>query len=353
MGRPLVGVLVSPQSIANLRKQILRQEFLWMWQESKKAQLSLFFFAKEDVEEKEEAVWGVHFEKIWRYARFPFPQGVFAKVSMSGNLKERMESSQTICLNARPFNKWEVFLLLNQDPKLSHHLPKTLYYSSFDQVCTALMEHSTLYLKACVGRMGKQVLRLRQLAPYIFEASTHREEPKTVILRGERRLEEEIKRFFRGKPLIIQEGIEVLRKKASPLDFRVEVQHVRGGGIKVLAILIRQGYPHSPITIHHASTRLEDFMREGGKYFREKGKDLGSRIERLSKRIYRVVEKHLGQYGEIGMDFAVDRDFRIWFLECNSQSTKVSLRRACSSKVLYEGVKNQMGYMQFLAYKKE
>ena len=51
-------------------------------------------------------------------------------------------------------------------------------------------------------------------------------------------------------------------------------------------------------------------------------------MERLLYKTYRTVEGHYGSLGEIGIDIGLDKSGKLWIIECNPLSAKVSLMKA-------------------------
>ena len=103
-----------------------------------------------------------------------------------------------------------------------------------------------------------------------------------------------------------------------------------------------------PITTHADAFRFDDFFKNKLGYSQEKMVELQSKVHHFLLSIYEFIEKNYGQYVEIGRDFAIDVAGKFWFIEANSQSTKVSLQKAYDKAVLSRAYKNILEYARYL-----
>ncbi|GAB7388720.1 hypothetical protein BSNK01_25580 [Bacillaceae bacterium] len=64
--------------------------------------------------------------------------------------------------------------------------------------------------------------------------------------------------------------------------------------------------------------------------------------------IYEAIEQVYGNFGEIGIDFGLDRDGKLWFIEPNSKSAKVSLMKAYDAQTVRRAFLNPLNYAKYL-----
>jgi hypothetical protein len=74
-------------------------------------------------------------------------------------------------------------------------------------------------------------------------------------------------------------------------------------------------------------------------YSKEKMEAFRSAVHEFLFSVYEYIENNYSEYAEIGIDFAIDTNEKIWFIEANSQSTKVSLNKAYGKAVLFRTIK--------------
>lgn len=68
--------------------------------------------------------------------------------------------------------------------------------------------------------------------------------------------------------------------------------------------------------------------------------------------MYQSIEQEYGQIGELGIDFAIDKEGKLWFIEANSQSAKVSLMKAYDAVNVEKAFLNPLEYAKFLQLSK-
>ena len=170
-----------------------------------------------------------------------------------------------------------------------------------------LRRYGSVYLKACRGRQGLAVMRVKQLPGGIFEcryyvASTiSRRVPASA-------LEKVVKQFFKKRDFIIQQPIDLLEIEGRIIDMRAEVQRDGSGQLEVVAVSVRVGLKNSPITTHALSHRFEEFFADYFGYDAATLDLLKQRIDRFLFVFYQAIEKHFGPFGEIGIDIGLDKN---------------------------------------------
>ncbi|WP_420167145.1 YheC/YheD family protein [Caldalkalibacillus thermarum] len=65
-------------------------------------------------------------------------------------------------------------------------------------------------------------------------------------------------------------------------------------------------------------------------------------------KIYQAVEKVYGPSGEMGIDLGLDKNGKLWFIECNSRSRKVSLRNAYNIQAIRRSSLQLLEYAKFI-----
>jgi predicted ATP-grasp superfamily ATP-dependent carboligase len=88
---------------------------------------------------------------------------------------------------------------------------------------------------------------------------------------------------------------------------------------------VRVGKERAPITSTRSGSkvyRFEEFFYRILHYRGEQIDELKSRVDKFLLMTYKYIEELYGTFGEIGIDFAIDNDGKIWFIECNAKPGK-------------------------------
>lgn len=145
---------------------------------------------------------------------------------------------------------------------------------------------------------------------------------------------------------MIQEGIDLLEIDNRRVDLRAELQRKTTGEVQVTGVSARMSQENSPITTHANAIPLNDLFTKLKLTKKERVK-VRKRIKRFLLKTYKETEYKYGEFVEIGIDFALTKDMQIRFIECNSQSAKVSLLKAYGEKKLQEAMANIILFAQY------
>lgn len=352
--RPLIGVYSSGKALFKLLNLSPGEKASALVKAANELQQSVFFFSLLDVDTEKEEIRGTYWDAeagIWKQALFPYPL-VFYK--RSGNnayskkyslFMDQLTAKGTHFLNLPiSFNKCKVYEALAAKDAVKHYLPDTVLLRDKKTLTAMLNKHSEVYVKACLGSRGRRVARVKVLGGDRYHWSQHRDQSTSKIIRGIENLHQEIYRFVLGRECLIQEAIDLIRFNNRLIDFRAEVQRTGQGQIITYAIPIRLGAPRSPITTHSESYPFEQFLTNSLGFKGEQIADLRQGIANFLTDIYIALEETYGPLGEVGIDFGLDKNGKLWFIECNSQSAKVSLFNSYNQEVVGQHYKTLIEY---------
>lgn len=350
-----LGVLIKNMHIRTMLSQIPVTRFQRLQDANRGFDINLFFFSLIQVDLENQLIKGVFFDKkdhLWKEGSFSFPDVFY----YCGGIPKRMrlmylqfidtlkENGCQFINHTMGFDKWDIYKLIAQNAETRPFLPETKLYSDVNTLKDMLNVYGTVYLKGCKGQKGEQVIRVRKISAnwYEYRYSKNRLRVGKVHLRSLIKL---LSVFFKNKMFVIQQGISLREIGGRKIDMRAEMQRTANGELVVTGIAVRLGRVGSPVTIHSSSYRFIDYLAV-----------IGSEINNISERkvtdflyrIYSAVEAGYGRLGELGIDFALDTKGRLWFIECNSHPTKVSLMKAYDKMTVNQAFSNTLAYARFL-----
>jgi hypothetical protein len=338
---PIVGVYLGSGSIplSEIRKYF---RLIKLVEANKQAGTTLTFFTAKDLNFSKEKFKGAYFDekgKRWHKKTFPFPDVVYIRGGggETDSILKKMDSLGIKRVNPiHAFNKNELYQYLNEDQNLRPHLPTTVNIEKRNEIKKTILMFRKAYVKAHRGRKGLQVMRIEKLPKktgYLYSYS--------IIGKLVRRkannmqsLLKNISTFFGDKKVIVQRAIDLVKISNNRLvDFRAEVQRNKNSEIDIVGVCVRVGNPNSPITTHSSAYRYDVYLPKLFPHYSAKQLIvLKKNIKEFLHQVYLGVEKKYGKFGEIGIDFAVDKRGKIWLIECNAQSAKVSIVKAYGSQ---------------------
>jgi len=338
---PIVGVYLGGGSIP-LREIGKFYRLNKLVQANKQAGTTLAFFTAKDLNFSKEKFNGAYFDerrKRWDKKSFPLPDVVYIRGG-GGETEEILEKFDALGIKRinpiHAFNKGELYQHLKQDRSVRPHLPTTVNVEKWIEIKRSIRRFGKAYVKARRGRKGLQVMRVEELPKktgYLYSYS--------IIGKLVRRkasnmdsLLKNINTFFGDKKVIVQRAIDLVKVSGNRLvDFRAEVQRNKNSEIDIVGICVRVGSPNSPITTHSSAYRYDVYLPKLFPHYSDKQLyDLKNNIKEFLHLVYLGVEEKYGKFGEIGIDFAIDKRGKIWLIECNAQSAKVSIVKAYGSR---------------------
>ena len=354
-----IGILVGTGTLRSLQRgdSDPRLEALLRANEQVAEELGieLFFFTLDAVNFQRQRIKGTYkVQGKWRQKLFSYPHALYRRFSMTEGdrvvhaaLLRQLRAQGTVFLNYQiKMNKWEIHQCLLLSQSLIEYLPPTRLITSDQELWNFLAENPTTYLKACVGGRGKQVMRVEGSGKegFTFAKFDRRLIQGRLSWLG---LARTINDFFGGAPYIAQRGIQLLQVNGRHIDFRAEVQRGKLGEIRVAAIPVRIARDQSPITTHSMTMAVEEFALHNPELI-PNYKEFHAQAKEFLSSFYMAVEGCFGRCGELGIDFALDRQGKWWFIEANAQSAKVSFFKSYPEESIAQSFISLLEYAQFL-----
>ncbi|WP_332634768.1 YheC/YheD family protein [Halalkalibacter flavus] len=360
-----IGVYISIKAMDNL---YIKQETKYSIRELVKANNSLnttlFFFSRKDVNLEQLTINGVYFDNQshkWIRKEYSYPDVLYSRTREINNkvnmkLRESFIKEGVSFLNSRSaFDKWNVHKELSKDPKVSQHLPVTKLYNHPRDLRKMFAYNRSIYIKPRIGRLGNSIIQVRMVPRQGYEYKYFSKKSKRLVFRKVKtykKLTRVIRRILRGKSAIMQSAIHSIKYNNRMVDMRAEIQRTGNGELKVMDVFSRIGANNSPITNLPSGAeffRFGPFTRSYLNYSDEEADLLKRRIEVFLKNIHESIEKVYGPLGETAIDFALDSKQKLWFIECNSTSTKLAYSVANSpQEIISSSFINPLEYSIYL-----
>lgn len=218
-------------------------------------------------------------------------------------------------------SKMKKALPLMNDSMISDYVPKTdwLHASSLQNM---LSTYPIVYIKPDVGRRGNGIIRIRRLnssqSEISFRQTTVRCPSNAVYLEIMRRLRS-------NKKYIIQQGIDLATYHQRPFDVRVVLQKAMN---KWRATLMCARVASSKSSV---VTNIAKGAKDFNIYRTLRGIDqplnkfdvLRDLLD-ISHQIAQILDSHF-PLKIVGLDLAVDKQGKVWFIEANTKPDCVGL----------------------------
>lgn len=358
-----IGVFVPTKAIRRLLKQQSNFRISTLIQANEKLKLktNLFFFSIKDVDLDNELINGVYFNvtnEQFEKKVFSFPDILYNRRSTGTRSKKvqefrmALEKFGTKPINSvNDFNKWDVYKKLSRHTNVSSNIPFTKLLKTEADLFEMLERFNTIYVKAAKSREGKKVLKITKVKNG-FQYSYFKNKPITKRFRNYKSLNRSLKQFFQNdKKILLQEAIDFYKCNGRNVEMRAEVQRNGQGKIEIVAIPVRIATVNSPIMNTRSNPKIitfEQFFLNVLKYTSEDFTIIKSNVYTFLKDLYFAIESIYGPFGELGIDFALDKNLQLWLIECNAKSAKISISRSYDTDIFEKLFINPLQYAKFL-----
>lgn len=359
---PVIGIFTSRRYIQQLSLQLPSFRSTEIEKANHLANTILYYFCINDIDGKQLQIRGTYYDprnKKWRLNTFPFPNVLYDRRSgrvSTTNKRHRQIGEELKKLPIKKinsvhyFDKLDLHQTLHKDEEVRDYLPVTKPYKKLSDLANMMKQSQAVYIKSCIGSMGKRVMRIEKGSRkgYICSFYTDRLVQQRVnSLRSAHRI---IRFFFSEDKVLIQRAINLLQFHGGNIDMRATVQRNGKGELEINSITVRLGQINSPITSTRSGSkvlRFEDFLKRLTWLRRKKIQQLKARVETFLFTIYTRIEQSYGTFGEMGIDFGLDKKGRIWFIESNAKPAKDSLYQSFDRKTIQSSFLNPLKYAKY------
>jgi glutathione synthase/RimK-type ligase-like ATP-grasp enzyme len=275
------------------------------------------------------------FEDGWRKRQVPVPDVVNNRLTsrklenkpeVQHFLNEAKTRRGTQIFNEKFLDKSEVFDALKREASLARYLPESHTLRNFAVLKSMCDRHGTVFLKPVKGSLGKGIIRISRHAPGGFLATS------TTVNGTLKQSYATLPKLFStltGKMKAvryqIQQGLSLIEIGRRPVDFRALVQKNATGAWGVTSIVARiAGGQHFVSNLARGGTlaTVKEALLKSALPMPAK-QDASTRLKKAALDIAKGIEATIpAQFGELGVDLALDASGRVWLLEVNSKPSK-------------------------------
>lgn len=297
----------------------------------------------------------------WRKMTFPFPDVVYNRLTSrilenKKNVQQFMRAvklqHRTKIFNEKYLNKTEVFQALRRHPASRKYLPESHPLNGFTILNAMCRRYSVVFLKPILGSLGKGIIRVTRQPSGAFVCHTTGMKGSNVQTYSNiAKLYASLAGKMKVRRYQIQQGLQLIAIGDRPIDFRALVQKSRKNEWEVTSIVARiAGNHHFVSNLAHGGTLST--VWDALKRARVAAiKQTYAKLRQAAVEIAQGIEAKISNnFGELGVDLAVDKRGRVWLLEVNSKPSKNDNTQLNSdSKKIRPSVRQVTKYVRHLA----
>ncbi|MHA6483122.1 YheC/YheD family protein [Paenibacillus sp. strain BS8-2] len=211
-------------------------------------------------------------------------------------------------------SKWAKTEALLVDPALSPHIPPTRKYSS-DALYSMLNQHGMVVIKPIVGSGGGGVIKVVKES----QGYSHTYKARKLYAAHFDGLLKALAGRTGKRQYLIQKGIYLATVNGRPIDYRVKyVKTNKGWEYRALVGRIaKRGLFVTNLSQGGDLVTAAQGIRAslGGAYV----KDKKAKMRRLTVLATRLLEQTYPGLGQLGFDYGIDKQGKIWIFEVNTR----------------------------------
>ena len=362
---PLIGVFMNEKAVNRLSHGNPTVKMAEMAKAAVNANVLVYFFTVTDIIWPDNSVNAVFYKpesNSWERRNIPLPDVLYDRgggFSPESSVKARELRSR---LNNIPglkkinaqhyFDKWDLHCRLSKHKDMAVYLPETVVYENdLNVMAQILRKHPAVYLKMRTGSNGKGIIRVRKQPDLLYEYSYF----KDRIVQGYVNSLEELilvaRDLMNNRSFIIQQGIDVLTHQGNKVDVRVLVQRDEKGIWQITSMPTRIAVNDCAVTSTRSGSkvyRFEDAFNNILEFYPRKVEGIKSDIERLIYTATNTLEKEYGTFGELGIDVAIDKNLKLWFIESNAKPAKDTILISGTRADIEKSFRIPFEYCKFL-----
>ncbi len=267
----------------------------------------------------------------WKQAAVPVPDIVHNRVSSRrfeqteafGKIREHCIAQSIPFFNHQFLNKWHVKEMLDNCPEIGPYLPETVLLNSKSVLRNMILKHERVYLKPIHGSQGRDIFMVF-IAEEGFVLHSTRTATAARVFQTVEELFDEIVPVIRKERYLAQEGLSLISRNNSPLDFRFLCHQISAGKWIITSETARLSSPGhfvSNIAMGGSLVKPMEVLKEV--FGITRGKEILLAMREIAVNTAAAVSSEAdGTYAELGLDIAADTNGKPWIIEVNTKPSK-------------------------------
>jgi hypothetical protein len=348
---PVIGLLMAKETSKLTEKKLDSQLIYTELYESFKGLLYVFSF--EGIDFKRSLIEGYYYETnyedskgYWRRGVFPFPNAIYNRILLSNfKAKKLKEAVGNKVFNSFRFNKLDFFNMSTNCEKVRKHIPETRLFSSMEDIDEMLQSYNSIYLKPINGTLAKGLIKVSKAGEnYLFRIN---ENPDAVEISDKKIAINYFNRIKYDKQYLIQQGINTLNFEGRHTDFRIIIQKNENMKWKCTAIVARLGKEEGICSNFVDSGYVLSFEEVFSRFSELNNEDILAKkneVIKICTETCEMIDDTGENYGDFGIDVAIDKDYDVWIIEVNSRHAHNIVIPLNDEKLFYEVKRNPIKY---------
>ena len=295
-----------------------------------------YFFTVNDINRETGSVTGWMLKDLrWEKRIFSIPDVIYNRIA-SRRIEEKVlpmitdlkEKYGFVFFNDYFLNKWDVFQML-KPTVIEKILPKTVIYRSSRTIKEMLNTFPVIFLKPTSGSLGRGIIRVHKQQNFYTISYSRSLGSVSLAFNSFPKAIKYLLPRIQKKPYLVQQGLDLITMDNRPVDFRILVQKSAKGKWAVTSMIARiANYQHFISNLAQGGTKSAVFETIKTANPEMAKKIIKKQFKFIALTTAKYIESETkGNFAELGIDLALDKNGKIWLLEVNSKPSKIDEQR--------------------------
>lgn len=306
----------------------------------------------------------------WERDKFPLPLLAYDRCPYSdlnqyrstrAAIARMKQQAAVVMLSIGLRGKWDIYCTLTKNSSVAPILPPTQLFTEAANLAEQLDRHrGELFLKPHGGAHGKSTLYIRQ------QPSSEWGDPSSstsLELYGRSNANRYIRhtfpqpqygwawidRFVGKRKFVVQPYLSLINQAGEPFDIRVLMQKNGRGSWNFTGMAARVGEKGGITSNLHGGGHAVPVIPFLEKQFAQHHvRQLVQQLHTYSEYIPPLLEDQYGRMSEVGIDFGIDLQARLWLLEVNSKPGRSIFNQTKDDDAALKSVENPILYARYM-----
>lgn len=217
-----------------------------------------------------------------------------------------------------PGRKWLKHEALWSEPGLRAYLPETELFST-ESFQNMIERYPVLFIKPDLGMQGQGIMKVTRETGDSCTVHTASSSYKYSSLE---KAADKLGLLIGDGRYIVQQGIDLIRIKGNPVDYRALLHIKRGKEWRFFGIMGKVAADNRFVTNYSSGGKAIGLHKALAYTLGVKKRDAprwDERMKNISFQIADAMKRHFPNITELGLDMAIDTSRHIWLLEANTK----------------------------------
>jgi hypothetical protein len=257
-------------------------------------------------------------EAYWKKETLLLPAVIYRRQPLDWEQMDKLRrSGESIIFNSYYFTKWDFWKIVSSSEVLKPHIPDSRLLHSLSDLDDMLQRHGTVYLKLINGSKASGLVQVNKDENYHF---TSIDSDYAVEVEKGHPASNYVKNLLNERPYIVQQAVNSINIENRKVDFRVVMQKDEGREWVCKAIIAKVGKVNGISSNFTEGGYALSFENALKKALGLSDKEILSKKQELMDvclELCRELDTTGENFGDFGVDAAIDENLHIWIFEVN------------------------------------